>query len=197
MFFTMHRSLFCLCATCVSEVLAAVPLRIAVQNLSPVTRSRDSDSIVMSRDWSEVENCHDSFCFFFGLTHEPEHALLRVAAIDPLKARGFAVEFVQSSLRAVSAVEIRHPLLNAAMRTMLKQVPFQTALVGPFGPLSELSSHKQQFFRRLCVHVREQKAQIGKLLPQIYGHFSQQSAFDMDDLIMGEWKNEILMIVGS
>src|SRR2546423_1711079 len=114
---------------------------------------RHTHSIVVTRNRSEVENHNDDFLFPLRLPHETQHALLRIAAVDPLESGWIAVEFMERALRTVRAIQIRYPPLQTAVRIILEQVPFQTTVVRPFRPLAELSAHKQQLFRRLRGHV--------------------------------------------
>ena len=60
------------------------------------------------------------------------------------------------------------------MRQILEEVPLEALLVGPLPPLTELTSHKQQLFTGLSVHVAEKQTQVGELLPVITRHLAQQ-----------------------
>src|SRR5439155_22421845 len=112
-----------------------------VEDFPPVSAVRDSHAIVVPRNRSEIEDHGNNFAGVLRLAHEAEYALLRVAAIDPVEACRVAVQFVERPFISIRAVQVRHPSLQAAMRFMLKQVPLETALVRPLGPLTELAAH--------------------------------------------------------
>src|SRR5262245_33421224 len=168
----------------IAEAGAPIRLRIAIQNFLPITAVRHADSIVMPRNGSEIENSDDDLISAFGLSHEAQHALLRVASVDPFEACGIAVEFVQRPFGTIGAIQIRNPAPKTTMRIVLQQMPFETVLVYPFAPLAELTAHKQQLFRRLRVHVRKQEAQVRKLLPEVTWHFSQERSFSVHHFVM-------------
>ena len=112
-------------------------LRIAVQNFTPVTATRNSDPIIVPRYRGEIENSNDDLVAAARLAHEAQHTLLRIAAVDPLEPRRIAVQFMQSPFRAIGLIQIRHPLLKSVdVSFILQQVPFQTAVVRPFAPIA-------------------------------------------------------------
>src|SRR5215831_8693470 len=129
------------CAAEITEAGATIRLRIAIQNFLPITAVRHADPIVVSRNGSEIENNGDNLISAFGLSHEAQHALLRVASVDPFKSRRVAVEFVQGPFGAIGTIQVRYPRLKTTMRIVLQQVPFEAVLVCPFAPLPELSAH--------------------------------------------------------
>src|SRR5262245_39049186 len=69
----------------ISVAGAAVGFRVTVQNFAPMTGIGNANAVVMARDWSEVENGNDDFIPSPRFPHEAQHALLPVAAVDPLK----------------------------------------------------------------------------------------------------------------
>src|SRR5882672_3260247 len=71
-------------------------------------------------------------------------------------------------------------------------MPVQTRLMAPLSPLTELSTHEEQFFPRLRKHVSQQKSEIGKLLPVISWHLSQKRPLAIHDFIMREGKDKVL-----
>src|SRR4051794_27133899 len=112
---TVRGDILCIAAAEISEVGATVRLRIAVQNFTPVAATGHSDPIVMASERSEIENRNDDLVAAARLPHETQHALLRIAAVDPLEPRGIAVQLMQSPFRAICLVQIRHPLLKLSM----------------------------------------------------------------------------------
>src|SRR5262245_61151192 len=92
------------CAAKITEAGAPIRLRIAIQNFLPITAVRHAYPIVMPRNGSEIENSGDNLISAFGLPHEAQHALLRVASVDPFKSRRVAVEFVEGSFGTIGAI---------------------------------------------------------------------------------------------
>ena len=78
------------------------------------------------------------------------------------------------------------------MRIPLQQMPVKAAGFTPLVALCKFLAHKEKFLSWMCVVVAIQQAQIGKLLPQIAGHFVEQRVFAVDNFIVRKGKNEIL-----
>ena len=137
----------------------------------PVPATRNADSIVLSRTGVKLKTATTISDPPRRLPHEAQHALLRIAAIDPLESGGIAIQFVKRFLGAIRPIKIGHPLLKLPVRVVLKKMPLQTSVMRPFRPLSELASHEQELFCGLRVHVGVQQAHIREFLPEIAGHF--------------------------
>ena len=54
----------------------------------------------------------------------------------------------------------------------------------PLAPLAEFATHEQHLLAGLGVHVAEQQAQIGELLPLVSRHFADQRTFAVHDFIV-------------
>ena len=113
------------------------------------------------------------------LPQKRQHALIAVAAVDPLEASRIAIEPVQCRFAAVEAVQVVNPLPQAAVRLVFQELPVEVAIVVPFVPLAELPAHEEQLLARLGVHVAEQQPEVGEFLPRVAGHLRQQRAFAM------------------
>ena len=113
----------------VAKTCATVRFRIAVEDFLPITSVWYAHTIVMPRHRGEIKNDDDDLVPTPGLPHEADHALLRVATVDPFKSIAIAVEFMQRAFGTVSAVQIHHPFLKAAVRFVLQQMPFETLIV--------------------------------------------------------------------
>src|SRR5262249_37739908 len=112
----VRDDLLCMGAAQIAESSSTVGFRVAVQNLLPITASGNADAVVQSWNGSEVEHDGNDLVLTARLSHEAGHALLGVAAVDPFEPCGIAVELVQSFLGAVGAIQIRNPVVHAAMR---------------------------------------------------------------------------------
>ena len=77
------------------------------------------------------------------------------------------------------------------MGRVFAKMPIQTGVVVPFPPLPELIAHEQHFLTRMAVHIAVERAEIGELLPEVAGHFSEERAFPMDDFVMRENEDEV------
>ena len=75
-----------------------------------------------------------------GAAHERHDAALEVAAVEPLEPRVIEIHLVQRRLLGERAVEVAHPVLDAAMLGVLEQVPVEALVVVPFAPLRRTRS---------------------------------------------------------
>src|SRR5438128_1182220 len=99
---------------------------------------------------------------------------------------------MQRGVVPVRTVQIFHPPLKQAMWRRIQQMPIEAAVVIPFSPLPEFTSHKQQLFAWLGVHISKQQAQVGKLLPVIAWHLSKERTFPVHHLVMGQRQDKLL-----
>src|SRR5215470_14216977 len=131
-------------AALIAEILSPIHRRVAVQDFAPMPGPWYTDAIVVTRDGREVADDCDNIFAVSRFSQKAQHALLRIVGIDPFKSRWIAIHLVQSFLLFVSLIYVRHPALEVVVGVMLEQVPFQTLIVPPLSPLSELTTHKQQ-----------------------------------------------------
>jgi len=68
-----------------------------------------------------------------------------VAAVDPGKATGLAIPFVQRWMAAIEAVEIADQVMDALVIRQIEQVPIQRRVVVPFLSLCKLAAMKSSF----------------------------------------------------
>src|SRR5712671_5133145 len=138
----MHRSGLSVLASEIAEVGSSVCAGIAVEDFRPASSAGHTHAIVVARNRSEIADDKNDVAVVCGLADETQHALFRVAAIDPFESGAFAIQFMQCAFVAVGVVQIRDPALGLTMRRKIEQMPVQTVVVGPFPPLPELASHE-------------------------------------------------------
>ena len=90
-------------------------------------------------------------------------------------------------------IQVSEKLLQLLMWLTLEQVPVETLLTIPFIPLSYLGSHEEELFARVAVHEGKQRAEIGKFLPQVAGHFVQKRPLAVRDFVVRKNENEVLV----
>src|SRR5215831_7312943 len=71
-------------------------------------------------------------------------------------------------------------------------MPVQAAVMVPLANLTELSSHEQQLLSGQSKHVGVKKTQVGESLPLIAGHFTNERAFAVHNLVMRQRQHEVL-----
>ncbi len=78
----------------VTHVAAAVPSRVAVQNLLPLAAPRRPHSVAVARYRCKVaQHQHDGRAGF-RLADQTQYAAIGVIAVDPLEARRIAIQLV-------------------------------------------------------------------------------------------------------
>src|SRR5580765_207316 len=100
----VHWDFFRILPSEISKIRTAIRIRIAVENFGPSPDLRNSHAIFIARDGRKVANHQDGIGSADGLSDEAQHALLRVAAIDPFKAFTFAIQFVKRAFVSISVV---------------------------------------------------------------------------------------------
>jgi hypothetical protein len=177
----------------VSLSAASVSLGITIEDFSPKPLLRNPYPVAVTRNGCEIA-CDDQEVF--GQTpfaKQANNTILRVIAVDPLKASRIKIDLIKGGLFPVDSVYIGHPALNAFMMGIFGQVPIQAAFMIPFVPLAEFSTHKKEFLGWLGIHITKEKTKIGKLLPVVPRHLSQEGSLSIDHLIVRKGQNEILM----
>src|SRR5436853_1787484 len=134
----------------------------------------DAHTVSQARDRSEVANNQDRILRRLTLAQQGNCAREAVIGVNPFEPGGISVEHVHGWLAAVEAVQLLDPRLYSPMNRILHYVPFEAGVVRPFTNLAEFSSHEEEFLARLGIHIAEQQTQIGKLLPFVARHFSDE-----------------------
>ncbi len=101
------------------------------------------------------------------------------------------VYFVEGRFPGIEGVQIRNENLKTSMRSVFEQVPFETRVVIPFGPLADFIPHEHQLFAGMGEHVSIEQAEVRERLPQVAGHFVQQGRFAVDHLIVRKRQHEV------
>src|SRR5207244_2553900 len=74
-----------------------------------------------------------------------------------------------------------------------QEVPIETLIVIPFVPLAKFATHEEQLFPWLPVHPRKKHPQIGKFLPFVARHFTNERTFPVNNFIMTQDKDEMFL----
>jgi len=93
---------------------------------------------------------------------------------------------------SVEEVDILDEPAEALVFLVFEKVPVETVLRIPFTSLSEFASHKEQLFSWMSEGEPEIGPEIRSLLPFVSRHFSNERTFSVDDLVVGQGKDEIL-----
>ena len=132
---------------------------------------------------------------FFGPADKDHHAVLIIAAVDPLEPFRIVVHLVKGRMGAVQMVQGLHIVLGLLMNGIFQQVPLQGCVFIPLIYLGKILSHKQQLLPRMAGHKAVSGPQVlGLLLQRLPGHLSDHGAFSVDHLIVGEYQDEILAV---
>ena len=126
------------------------------------------------------------------VAQEAQHVAAGVVGVDPGEALGRDVARPQRGQLPVGPVEVADEVLDAAVQRVVEQVPVQRALLGPLPLLPELAALEQQLLARVRPHVRQQRAQVGGLVPRVAGHPLPQRALAVHDLVVAERQHEVL-----
>jgi hypothetical protein len=92
----------------------------------------------------------------------------------------------------VEAVEVGGEAAQPLVGGIPQQAPVELAVVVPFPPLPELAPHEQELLPGLGVHVAQEQAQVGPLLPSVPRHAGEERALQVHDLVVGEREHEVL-----
>src|SRR5687767_10404334 len=144
-------------AAVVAHAAAAVVGRVRVQDLAPVAPVRYADQVILARDRGEVADDEHRAVAVARLADEGQRAVLGIAAVDPLEACVLEVDLVQRAFAGVDAIQIGHPVHDAAVLRVLEHPPLQALLVLPFAALRELPAHEKELLARMRPHVAVQQ----------------------------------------
>ena len=126
----------------VTDVAAAVPRAVTVEDFFPVTRRWHPNAIRTSNDRGKVttdENRRDAFETFAKVD---QRAVVRVHTVDPLEAFVAEVELVKGGIFQNQLVQVRDQFLDSTMGLKVQQEPVGAVIVVPFIPLAELTAHE-------------------------------------------------------
>src|ERR1700681_1520470 len=70
-------------------------------------------------------------------------------------------------------------------------MPVQAMVFAEFAALRELLAYEEQLLAGMRVLIAIEQAEVGKLLPQVAGHFVEERVLAVNDFVMGEGQNEI------
>src|ERR1700676_1165064 len=109
----------------VSLAAPSVERSIGVQDFLPGTLPGDAYSIVLSENWREITNEKQLFIGISTAANEANDAPLGVFAVDPLKSRGIAIQFIQGAPAAIQRIEIPHPARQSRVKRVFQQMPIE------------------------------------------------------------------------
>ncbi len=107
----------------------------------------------MSYNGSPVEHNKNGLPGISRLSDKTDGALLPVMKIDPLKTFTFKVKLMECPFTLIKPVEIPDPLPGSLMERILKNMPFEALLMSPLPALTKFTSHEQEFFPGMSIHV--------------------------------------------
>ena len=191
---TVRCERLCVHPTEIADAAAAIAGGIAVEHLAPAAGAWHAEPIGMARHRREVAH-HERRCaaFVAGVTQERDHAVGRIAAVDPRETRRIEVLCVQRRRARERAVEIAHPCLQPGVHRVGGQVPVEALVVIPLAPLAEFTAHEQQLLARVRPHVAQQAAEVGEALPVVARHLADQRALAVYDFVMRQGQHEVLV----
>jgi len=176
----------------IHETAAAVSRGVGIDDLAIEARLRDADAVIGERDGSEVAHHHQMVRVVARVADKSDDGMVGVVEINPLKARGIEIHFMQGAFGAVQVIQVSDQELKLAVRVILEQIPVEALMGVPFILLSELAAHEEHFLARMAVEEGVKRAEVGKLLPDVAGHLGQKRAFAVHHLVMREHQDEIL-----
>src|SRR5215212_5936697 len=94
----------------------------------------------------------------------------------------------------VDRIHVLDQSLHAAMSPLRALPPIDTATLGELPTLTELCSHEQQLFARVCPHEGVEGAQRAKLPPLILWRALKHRALAMDHLVVTDRQDEVLRV---
>ena len=94
----------------------------------------------------KIADKQKGFLFLLCLSEEHHHALLLIAAIDPLETIRIVIHLVQSRMADVQMIQGPHIILHLLVERILEQIPFQRRVFIPLVDLGIILAHKQKLF---------------------------------------------------
>ncbi len=150
-----------------------------------------AETVPVVRHGREVDDCdHAVALAVSALVYEN---ILQVVVIDqPLEAAPIVVYFVHGGVILVNAVERRHELFEVGVRGIVEHRPIELLCEIPLVKLSELRAHEQQLFAGVREHVRKEIAHARELHVVIAGHFVDERALAVNDLVVRNRQDKVL-----
>src|SRR6059058_2053685 len=99
---------------------AAVHLRIAIQYFLPEAAMRNPDPVIVAHHRSKIADDEHPLARRAPFTKKTQDTVIRIIAVDPHESTRVTITLVERWLATVESIEVRNPLLQAGMRSMLK-----------------------------------------------------------------------------
>ena len=93
----------------------------------------------------------------------------------------------------IEPVQVLDEAAQAVMRGHLREVPVEALVVLPLDELPELDALEDELLSGVRPHPGEEHPAVCEFLPVVAGHFVDQRAFAMNDLVVAEHENEMLV----
>src|SRR5689334_375514 len=103
----------------VSDVRAAIKLRIAVENFAPGAVQRHPDAVTIPRDRRHVGD-HKDRRIVSGIAQKRKYRIGAIVADRPLETAWLAIALMQRGFRSVEFIEIANQPLNTSMYGVLQ-----------------------------------------------------------------------------
>src|SRR5216110_505116 len=159
----LPREIFGFEAAHVSDVSAAVSLRIGVNDLAIKAGDGNAEPIAVADDRRRVDD-EDDDAATTGTAHESDHAVLRIMEIDPLESFVGIVAIPERGLVFVNVVEMLNEPAETVVLRQSRKLPVELAVVVPFAALAEFAAHEKQLLAGMPIHPGEEHSQIRELL---------------------------------
>ena len=131
----------------------------------------------------------------FAPAQEHDHALLLVAAVDPLESFRRIILLIESRMLQIQLVEGFYIGLHIFVKRVFQKIPLQGRVFIPLINLAVLLSHKQKLLSRMADHKSVSCTEIFRLLLQgIPRHLAHHGAFAVHHLIVGEHQHKVLAV---
>src|SRR5437764_7841217 len=103
----------------VSDVRAAIELRIAVENFAPSTVERHPDAVTIPRDRRHVGD-HKDRRIVSSIAQKRKYRIGAIVADGPLETGWLAIALMKRGFRSMESIEIANQPLNTSMHRLLQ-----------------------------------------------------------------------------
>jgi len=158
----------------IADVGATVDGSVGVENFGIKAGLWDADEVTFANDRSGVHDDGEKIGGIFSAPKERENAVVGVVGVQPFEPAPVEIHFMQRRLSGVEPVKVRDKTKDAPVGVMLQEMPIHAASFTPFLTLRKFLTHEKKFLARMSVLIGEQEAEIGKLLPEVAGHFVEE-----------------------
>ena len=146
-------------------------------------------------DIVKVADKQQGFFLLLGAADENHHALLVIAAVNPLEALRVIILLIKSRMAQIQVIQRLYVILHLLMNRVLCQIPLQGCIFIPLIHLGKILSHKQQLFPGMSGHKTISCSQVLSLLLQrLPRHLPDHRALAVNYLIVGEHQHKILAV---